>query len=213
MHTDFDNASAAAEATLRTVRLDGEQAPDMRLLCRRLAVKLEVVAPFVLRGGHAGRYSAVGDRIVRRRGLPAHLEAFVLAHELGHRWRARLAIPFDESEERWCNAYAGALLVPLAPLFAVWHRGHDLADLIETYPNVAPTCLALRLGETRLARAVVVVQGRDVRHVRNTGAPGPGVVALGIEAARRGHASSPGLAKAWRMPESPNRAAVVMDVG
>jgi hypothetical protein len=211
MPIDFDDAAASAAATLRAGRLDGEPRPDVRLLCRRLAVRLELVPPYVLRGGHAARYSAVGDKIVRRRALPTHVDAFVLAHELGHRWRYLAGVPFDEvREEHWCNAFAGALLVPGESLFTLWRRGHDLSDLMEAYPHVAATCLALRVGEARLAETVVV-QGQAVRHIRASRAPGVELVALGVEAARSGRASSPGLARAWRMPEVPRRAAVIMD--
>jgi hypothetical protein len=207
---DFADADASAASVLRDACMDGDDAPDVRTVCRRLGVRLELVPPHVLRGNHAARYSAIGDRIIRRRGLPSHIDAFVLGHELGHRYCRQAGRPLDDLEDRWCNAFAGALLVPSEPLSAQWRRGHDLADIIEAYPNVAPTCLALRLGEARLA-STVVVQGRATRYVRAECPPSSEIVMLGVEAARLGRASRHGLAKAWRMPEVSRRAAVVID--
>lgn len=180
---DFEDAAASAAATLREARMDGDRAPDLRVLCKRLGVRLELVAPHVLRGNHAARYAAIGDRIVRRRGLPPPRDAFLLGHELGHRYRRRAGYAFDDVEEGWCNAFAGALLVPPEPLFDRWRRGHDLGDIIDAYPHVAPTCLALRVGEARLA-GTVVVQGVGVRYVRADIGPSREIVQLGVEAAR-----------------------------
>lgn len=207
MAVDFTDAASSAGAVLRAVRLDGDVRPDPRLVCRRLSVRLELVAPHTIRGGHAARYVGFGDRIIRRRGLPPWLDAWALAHELGHRTLGARRV---DDEEGWCNAFAGSLLVPPEPLFDRWRRGHDLADLIECYPNVAPTCLALRVGEARLADTVVV-QGVATRYVRAECEPSCELVALGVEAARSGRAHRPGVAKAWRMPEVPRRAAVVVD--
>lgn len=179
-------------------------------MCRRLEVRLELVAPHVLRGGHAARYSVIGDRISRRRGLPPFLDSFSLAHELGHRWLRKAGRVMNEDEEAWCNAFAGALLVPHTPLVDLWRRGHDLGDLLAAYPNVSATCIALRIGEARLAETFVV-QGEATRYVRANHAPSPDLVRLGVEAARRGRAFRAG-AKAWRMPEVPRRAAVVLDL-
>jgi hypothetical protein len=205
---DFEDAAASAVATLREARMDGDRSPDVRLLCRRLGVRLELVAPHVLRGGHVARYTSIGDRIVRRRGLPPWLERWWIAHELGHRWLARVGRAVED-EEGYAHAFAGALLVPAEPLFDRWRRGHDLADLIEAYPDVAPTCLALRVGEARLA-GTVVIQGVGVRYVRAEIEPSREMVALGTEAARAGHAIKPGIAKAWKLPEVARRAAVVI---
>lgn len=192
--------------------MDGDPAPNLRLLCKRLPepVRLELVSPFVLRGNHAARYSAIGDQIIRRRGLEPWEDQWWLGHELGHRYRRRAGRPFDETEEAWCNAFAGALLVPAEPLLRGWQIGHDLGDLIERFPSVAPTCLALRLGEAELAETAIV-QGAALRYVRTHHVVAPEVLKLGIEAARRGCASRVGLGKAWRLPEVPRRAAVVLD--
>lgn len=210
MTIDFEDAAASAAALIRAKQMDGERSPNERVLCRRLGVRLELVAPHVLRGGHAARYSGVGDRIVRRRGLPPWLDRWVIAHELGHRWRRQAGLPFEESEEGWCNAFAGALLVPGEPLFDRWKIGHDLWDLVEGYPTVAPTCLALRVGETRLAETVVV-QGLCPRYVRADHEVTRELVTLAVEAARCGRAAKPGIAKAWKMPEVPRRAALVLE--
>lgn len=209
MTVDFIDAAASAASVLKAARLDGDGRPDARLVCRRLGVRLELVAPHVIRGGHAARYVGYGDRIVRRRGLPAWLDVWALAHELGHRTLSGRSI---EDEEGWCNAFAGALLVPPEPLFDRWRRGHDLADVIEAYPNVAPTCLALRVGEARLA-GTIVIQGSAPRYVRTDVDVRGDLITLGVEAARAGCAVRPGIAKAWRMPEVPRRAAVVVDTG
>jgi len=212
MEIDFEDAAASAAATLKAARMDGEERPEPRLVCKRLGVRLELVAPHVLRGGHSARYSVVGDRIIRRRGLRPSWDAFLLGHELGHRYRRLAGRPHDDQEEAWCNAFAGALLVPSETLFYRWHRGHDLGDLIEAYPNVAPTCLALRVGEARLADTIVV-QGRQPRYVRAGVAPSPEMIDVAAEAARHGRATRAGVAKAWRMIDGPTRAAVVADVG
>lgn len=212
MGVDFEDATASAAATLRAARMDGEERPPVRVLCRRLEVKLELVAPHVIRGGHAARYVGLGDRIVRRRGLPPWLDSWALAHELGHRVLVTEERDDVEDVEGWCNAFAGAVLVPREPLLARWRIGHDLADLIEAYPDIAPTCLALRVGEARIADAVVV-QGRAVRYVRAGAPPTAELVTLGVEAARAGRAWKPGVAKAWRLPEVAQRAAVVVEVG
>jgi hypothetical protein len=207
---DFEDAAASATSTLKAARMDGDEAPDARLLCKRLAVRLQLVPPHTLRGNHAARYSALGDLIVRRRGLPPQVEGFMLGHELGHRYRRHAGHPYDHSEELWCNAFAGALLVPDYALCDVWRRGHDLGDLVEMYPNVAPTCLALRVGEARLAQ-ILIVQGTIARYVRSHCEPTPDLINLGVEAVHSGRAQRPGLAKAWRLPEAARRAAVFIE--
>jgi hypothetical protein len=154
----------------------------------------------------------VGDKIIRRRGLPPWLDGFAIAHELGHRVLVLTRRGVEGMDvESWSNAFAGALLVPDAALRAAWQIGHDLQDLIERYPNVAPTCLALRVGEARLADAVVV-QGAAVRYVRSETAPTRELVELGREAARVGRVVRPGVAKAWRLADVARRAAVVVEL-
>ena len=64
-------------------------------------------------------------------------QMFTLVHELAHLWLgesgisdAQAATRPDEETERWCNAVAAELLVPLEPLRQVYQRGDDLqADL------------------------------------------------------------------------------------
>jgi hypothetical protein len=205
MSVDFDDAASSAELTLRAVKMDGADRPSVRVVCRELGVRLELVAPHVIRGGHHARYVGLGDRIVRRRGLPPWLDAWALAHELGHRALGRRVV---EDVEGWCDAFAGAMLVPAAGLFDRWRRSRDLTKLMATYPDVAPTCLALRVGETRLAD-VIVVQGRSLRYVRAANDV-PSALTLGLEAMARGHASQDGVT-AWRMADAPRRAAVVAE--
>lgn len=207
MGIDYIDASADADRVLRSVRMDGAEQPDPRAICRDLGVRLELVAPHVLRGGHAARYTGFGDRIIRRRGMPPWMDAWAIAHELGHRTLGARVI---EDVESWCNAFAGALLVPASSLFVRWRRARSLASLFEAYPHIAPTCLSLRLGEARLAD-VVVVQGRTPRYVRTDRVIDSSAIDIGAEAARRGHASRAGVASAWKVADGTMRAAVILD--
>jgi len=211
MTVDFDDAVASSAAFLRRLRMDGLHRPNLRRACREESIRLELVAPHVLRGGHLARYNPIGDSIVRRRGLDERRDGFAIGHELGHRYWAKAGRPFGgEDEEAWCNVFAGALIMPREPLAAFWRRGHDLADLMEAYPHVSPTCIALRLGEARLAE-VLVIQGTGLRYVRADVRPTDDLVQLGVEAARYGKAVRSGIGRGWRMADAFRRAAVIID--
>jgi len=210
MRFDLDDPQAWAAAILREVAMDGDEAPDPRRVAKRLSVTIVSSPARSILGGY-GQMGRLGDGWVIRRaaGLPLPVLLFTIGHELGHiairRYGVRVA-----DEEPWCNVFAGALLLPRDPLRHAWVRGGDLGDVIERWPNVSPTCAALRLGETRLAETMVI-QGRAMRYVRMEAEPSQDLIALGVEAARAGRAARPGLAKAWKMPEVPRRAAVVLE--
>lgn len=207
----FSDAEGWADAVAREARLDGDEAPDPRLIAKRLGVTL-VSAPARSILGGVGQMGRLGDGYLIRRaaGLAPSHAAFVVAHELGHVTVRRLGLRVDD-EEAWANAFAGALLLPRSPLQRVWRRGCDLGDVLEAWPNVPPTCAALRIGEARLADTIVI-QGRVARYVRGEIAPSPELIPVAIEAVRSGRASRPGIAKAWRLPEVPRRAALVLDL-
>lgn len=207
---DFADAARFANASLRDARLDGEPRPDPRLVARRLGVTVISSPRHYLVGGVA-QAALVGKRGVIRRAkdLRGSRLLFVLGHELGHLalMRSGHVVP-SASVEAWCNAFAGALLVPRAPLAEAWGIGGDLGDVLERWPDVAPTCLALRVGEAGLASSVVV-QGRSVRYARAERYDERAVVDVGVEASRLGSAVRPGVAKGWRLSEVRSRAAVV----
>lgn len=209
---DFEDASASAASTLRAGRMDGDQSPRARVLCKRLPdpVRLELVPPFTLRGNHAARYSHLTNTIIRRRGLPPQDDEWWIGHELAHRHLRRAERPFGDFEELWCNAFAAGILIPSEPLIERWRKGHDLRDLIEAFPLARPTCLALRVGELRLADTFII-QGAQARYTRAERAPSPDVVQLGAEAAQRGYVANTN-ARAWRLVDAPRRAAVVVDL-
>jgi hypothetical protein len=210
MQINFDDAQAWAAATLREVAMDGDDAPDPRRVAKRLSITI-VSAPARSILGGFGQMGRFGDGWLIRRavGLPLPALLFTVAHELGHIAVRRYGLRVQD-EDPWANAFAGALLLPRDPLRLAWRKGGDLGDVVERWPNVAPTCAALRLGETGLA-GTAVIQGRALRYIRMEAEPSQDLIALGVEAARAGRAMRPGIAKAWRMVDAPRRAAVVVE--
>lgn len=204
----FGHAQEMATLTLDEARLGAEVAPDPRLVAKRLGVVLATAPARAILGGvaQAGRLGS-GFVIRRASGLPEPLARFAVAHELGHIAVMRHGLTTAD-EEAWCNAYAGALLLPREPLAETWRRGHDLGDVLERWTNVPPTCVALRVGEAGLA-GTLVVQGLAVRYTRGVRSHAPELVTLGAEAARTGRARS-GVANAWRLADRAGRAAVAL---
>lgn len=209
---DFEDAQAWAESTLREVSLDGVDAPDPRRVAKRLGVTIVSAPAHTILGGQ-GQMGRLGDGWVIRRAAGLDLRAllFTVAHELGHITIRRNGLRVPD-EEPWSNVFGAALMVPREPLRDAWRRGFDLRDLAERWPSVGSTCLALRVGEARLADALVV-QGRALRYVRMEAEPSQDLIEIGVEAVNSGHASRPGVARAWRISDAPRRAAVLREVG
>lgn len=205
---DFDDAETHAAAMLREARLDGDDTPNPRLVAKRVDVRL-IRSPkhFMLGGGLGQRGMLDGRHVVRvRAGLSEHVERFVVAHELGHvaarRWNLRL-----DDEEGWCNAFAGALMLPRRSVRSAWTKLGDLAEFVVHWPHVPPTCAALRLGEIRAAD-VYVVQGRQVIYARAEEVSGGDILRAASEALDIGSTERAGL-RAARLPEVARRAAVM----
>lgn len=205
----MDDADSCAEAALRLVRLDGHDSPDPALVARRLGVAL-FVAPKSARWAELGERAIVNgeERIYVRSGLSPQVRNLVIGHELGHvivaRWRMTMAKPI---EEQWCNRFGASLLAPSRSVRSAW-RG-DVHAFCARWPHVPSTCMALRIGEARLA-SVFVTEGRNVRYARAT-CPPPGDVAdLARRALAENRIERPGI-RAARLPDVRRRVAIVVD--
>lgn len=208
----IQDAEGHAEGLLRQLQMDGDDAPNPARIAKRLGVELLRAPRSSFVGRAFGQKARLGDRwIVRvRRGLSPRFERFVIAHELGHvivdRDRPSAAC---EDEEQWCNVFAGALVLPRDPLRAAWRRSGELEELLERFPHVGPTCVALRLGELRLAD-VYVIERQRVAWARAERVPSREVLSLAATATRAGSAIRPGM-RAVRLLDAPSRAAVALE--
>jgi hypothetical protein len=208
---EMEEIEGYARLALTEARMDGDDRPSPRLLCKRLGITI-VTAP---RGTLVGRNFAQtgtlnGQPLVRvRRGLPPWLEAFHLLHEATHillkRWRVE-----REDEEEIANGVAGAIAVPRDPLRRVWRRGEDLRDVIEAWPDVGPTCCALRVGEARLADSIVTI-GSRVIYARSERPADARLLEVAAEAARGVAIIRNGLG-AYPLADGKRRAAVLCEL-
>jgi len=166
-------ADVAAEIA-RTIGFDlaeRGQLPNWSAALRRLIAQIEEAGLLVMVSGVVGSNTHRPLRIEEFRGFALADELaplifvngkdskaaqmFTLAHELAHLWLgesgisdAQAAIRPDEVTERWCNAVAAELLVPLQPLREVYQRGDDLqADLqrLARYFKVSTLVIVRRL--------------------------------------------------------------------
>ncbi len=210
-HMDVEAIEGFAALALREARMDGDDRPDARLLCKRLGMTI-VLSPasrFVGRN-HAQVGTLDGRPIIRiRKGLAPWLERFNMLHEAAHVMLARWAVE-REDEEEIANGMAGAMSIPRDSLRHVWRRGADLRDVIESWPDVGPTCCALRLGEGRFADTAVTV-GRKVLYVRSERHIDRALVDLAAEASSGALAVFAG-ARAYPLADGRRRAAVVVDL-
>lgn len=80
--------------------------------------------------------------IVLNQAYPIRARIFGLLHEFGHVLQGRRGEQHDyDRAERWCNAFAGAALLPQAVMEALWaewvdHGGHEVsADALQFFTN------------------------------------------------------------------------------
>jgi hypothetical protein len=205
---DFEDAAACAAAVIAGAKMEGEERPDPVLVARAHGVPVYATdRRFMV--GRIGDSAEVDGRqaIYVRKGVDGPLLLFTVAHELGHvclrRWGRRV-----EGEEAWCNAFAGALVLPHHALVEEWRRGGELRAVLRRWRHLPPTCVALRLGETHLAD-VFVVQQRALRYARAKVAPTPALLEVGhATAAGARRRAGPGI-RAARLSDGAVRAVVV----
>jgi hypothetical protein len=112
----------------------------------------------------------IGDCIEVCARFPAHLQNWVVAHELGHYTVRKLGLP---NTERHADQMGEALLLPRA-LFAsqLDACGWDLSQLLDHYPNTSYETLARRVLSLHPSVAVTVWdRGRLTRRRCSSGAP------------------------------------------
>jgi Zn-dependent peptidase ImmA (M78 family) len=103
--------------------------------------------------GFAATHSLVPAIVVNTRD-DARARGFTIIHELGHLYLAALGEAVGSQTERWCDTFAGELLMP-----AGWME-NVLSELRDRAPLDAIDALALRFGVTPYAAAVRVATER-----------------------------------------------------
>lgn len=155
----MEDAEAVAGAVLRDVRLDGAERPCPRLVARRWKIGV-YFAPRSVRWSEIAERTRVRgeDRIYIRTGLSPQFQAHVLGHEIGHVAVARLGLRLDD-EEAFCNHFGGALIAPEPAVWRTWRSCERVDQMVAEWPEVTPTCIALRVGEVRCADVWIVERG------------------------------------------------------
>jgi len=104
--------------------------------------------------GFAGLHPLVPAIVVNTRDDP-RARAFTLIHELGHLYLSALGEPEGPDTERWCDEFAGQVLMPLGwieRMFASLHTRPSIAavDEIALTFGVTPRAAAVRLARTEI---------------------------------------------------------------
>lgn len=144
---------ALAAVLLQACDVDPRPPVNLERLARRLGVDEIVIVRGLLEDGRL-EYSPDRTRILLKAGVNRTRQRFTLAHELGHLvchdsetpLVARRMISVGDDEERFCDGFAAAVLLPREPVDRL-QRGRP-RDL-ETLRRVAQTC------DTSLAAACV----------------------------------------------------------
>ncbi len=131
--------------------------PGSLALARRLGLSVREFDAHLLRGCDGETITIHGQRIIAiRRKLTPTRRQWVVAHEIGEAHLLRLDYRQDDVE-LCADALAGALLMPWASFReAARAGGSDLEQLAEDH-MCDQTATAMRLAETAVVEAVVVV--------------------------------------------------------
>lgn len=208
---DVEAIEGYAALALREAAMDGDDAPDPRVFCKRIGVMV-VRSPrsrFIGRN-HAQVGVLDGRPVIRvRHGLPAWLERFYMLHEASHVLLARWGVQRMD-EEQIANGMAGAISMPLDALRRAWRKGEDLRDVMERWSEVGQTCCALRVGEARLADTAITI-GRRVIYKRSD----QPIDAPLLEYAARASTGEPVVServRAYPLADGKRRAALVVNI-
>ncbi len=207
----LEDADAIAGCVLREVSLDGDDHPNVRLVARRWGAQV-YFAPRTVKWAHQAEWIRVNgqDRIYVRSTLPEEDRTHPIAHELGHVAIERFALRIDGDIERWCNRFGSALLCPANSVSTAWRRlGHDLRAVIDSWPLVPPTAIAMRVAECASV-AMYVVQGRTVRYSFAETPATKDVIQAARQAVTDDSVQRPGLRSA-RLRDGRDRAAVIVE--
>lgn len=209
----LEDAEVFAHRELVAARLDGHDAPPWDLLLARrgvLVAEFGDASPIRGDGTHGtlrGQPVVYVHELLGQRG-----RAFVALHEYAHHLveaeRLELACPL----ERFCNRFAASALCPRPTVMRAWRSGRG--DLLAAYScctTVEGTTFALRLAEVGIAPVRLFELDRE-RYVEPPETPSlPGLRRVVAAARREGFAEAPG-ARAWRLPDTPSRVAVLHDL-
>ena len=151
----LDDADVIARSRLRRARLDGHDAPPWRELLEAEGIVFKLFGDSAKIRDLATHGWVQGQpRIYVHEGLVGRERAFAACHELGHVVRRAEGLALGCDEERWCNRFAAACLLPEDSLRRAW-RAHrdDWHHLAAARPQVAESSLELRIDELQLASA------------------------------------------------------------
>lgn len=206
----LDDADPLSEALLKLAREDGAERPNVPLVARRFGVPVLRAPPSSSRlWRDRAETIPVGDelRIYLRADVSPEQKSQIIGHELGHVAIRRWGLRVDGDEERWCQRFASALLLPRATVTCGWRAtGGDLALLLARWADVPPTAVLLRVPEA-LGLATWIVQGSRARYTYGP-APTRAVFNAANDARRAGTARVDGL-RAVRLADGRHRAGVI----
>ena len=200
------DAEVFAHRAAVRAQLDGHDRPPWCDLLEANDVELRMF------GGRTSILGLATNAIVKGVGrvyvhedLPDRERAFSALHEFGH---VVIKLGHHElacDEERWCNRFAAASMLPSASMHRAWRAcGLDLPALRLARPHVVESALVLRVGELALASAWLY-EGDRLRYGDSTTR---GIHGL-AKAARRFGVAENDFARAWRLEDDPRRVGVL----
>jgi hypothetical protein len=211
----FAHENSQAEADLRAVGLAHEPRPSADDFALRLGVPIVEMVPHELAfpaklWEHPLRPRSLADmRVLYRSTVPERKQAFLQMCELSRAMHlvARGSVPQHAAEV--FRARGAATLLP------AWHlreqvRRHrgDIEAVLACFPDVAETCVLLRLAELGLCDVLVLdAIGRIVRHVRTRRATPWRILGLASQVLRG--SSNKTNVRAVRLTDAPDRVGLV----
>ena len=202
---NLDDADIFAARDLRTARLDGHDTPPWRELLAGLGIRVALFddsSP--IRSQATFARVAAGWTVYVHESLVGCERAFAALHEAGHVLVRREQLTLDVWEERWCNRYAAACLVPADSMRRAWRaHGADLRALCDARPHAPEAVVGRRLADIGLARVWLYIGGR-LHHGERT----PAIDRLAERARRSGYAENEN-ARAWRLRDDRTSIAVI----